>query len=79
MNNQEMTLEEKVLRAYGRMCEFDIRRHLKDGVFVYESFEEFNDELRNSGEDDAEEIKRDWDALEEVNVDGQTYRFDVAL
>lgn len=78
MNN--MTFEEQILRNDPRVnyTEWDIKHHLKDGVFVYESFEDFKQDWIASlcDEDDAAPA---WERLNRSIVDGKEYRYDVAL
>ena len=73
----EMTFEEKILRNDTRVnyTEHDIKEHLKFGVWVYESFDDFCGENAMT-ENDA---RYDWEKLNRSIVDGKEYRYDVAL
>lgn len=77
---QSIPIEERVMRCDLRVnyTEHDIRLHLKDGVFVYESYEEFLEDWVASLCDE-DEAKGVWDKLNVAVVDGKEYRYDLAL
>lgn len=75
-----MTLEERILRndTKNHYTDHDIKTHLKDGVFYYDSYEEFFAENIKMGWDPAEILDM-WNKMDVSTVDGVEYHYDVAL
>ena len=68
------SLEERILRAdrKERYTEWDIKRHLKEGIIVFDSLEQFLEEMDDS-------TVEDWNNLDTAVVDGVEYHYDVIL
>lgn len=75
-----MTLEELVLRNDTRnhYTESEIKRQLKQGVFVYATYQEFFENWIGCWGDE-EDAPAAWNALDTAEVDGTTYHYDVVL
>lgn len=72
-----MTIEEQVLRNMG-MTEHDVKKHLKDGVSLYLSFEEFWDACTDCGwsEDDFDSAISTYQKMPSVSIGDVNFRVD---
>lgn len=75
-----MTMEEKILRndEHNNYTESDIRKHLKNGVIYYASYEDYYNDCISGG-CDPEDIHEMWKHLDESTVDGVVYRYECIL
>lgn len=76
MTNEEI---KTMLKENTNMTDYDINRHIKDGVMVYDDFDEFRQEMIGCFIDDEDEIKSAWERMDEMNFCGKTYRVDFVL
>lgn len=67
-----------MLKCNTNMSKYDIERHVKDGVLIYENFDEFREECL-AGLMDEEDIQRAWDTLDTMMYQGKSYKVDFVL
>ena len=75
MTNSEIR---EMLKSNTNMSDFDIARHIEDGVMVYSSYDEYRDECIASLCDE-DEIAEMWESLEEMEFNGETVKVDFVL
>ena len=69
----------ELLKENTKMSEHDINKHLKDGTFIYESYEHFESNCVAGGFD-LDEIPEMWDKLLPVtDAAGKEYKIDFCL
>ena len=76
MTNAEIA---NILRCDKHLTEHDIRMHIRNGTFVYESFADFRDSFC-PGDNSEEELVEMWNDLRIIVDDsGKEYRVDFVL
>lgn len=75
MDNKQV---KEMLRQNTNMTEHDIDKHIRDGVIVYESYEEFKSEW-NAGLNPEDEAGNEWERLDKMEYNGKEYRIDFIL